>query len=90
LLNNNFFPPLNYAVSQKKYIKRQKEKLEIMKKEAEEEKERAKEAARERVLLEFEKGQLVLTGHSSVGNTVATSGADTSEGMPFEASFHCS
>ena len=38
-------------MSQKKDIKRQKDKLEAMKQDAEEEKARAKEAARERVLI---------------------------------------
>jgi predicted lipase len=71
------------AVSQKKDIKRQKEKLDVMKKEAEEEKVRAKEAARDRVLLEFEKGQLVLSTQPTVGSTVATSGSDSSESEPF-------
>jgi len=49
-------------VSQKKDIQRQKSKLEALKQEAEEEKARAKESARERVLLDFEKGQLRLAG----------------------------
>jgi hypothetical protein len=62
-------------VSQKKDIQRQKTKLEALKQEAEEEKARAKEAARERVLLDFEKGQLRLAG---TPGAVATSGAKTS------------
>jgi hypothetical protein len=49
-------------VSQKKVIQRQKSRLEALKQEAEEEKARAKVAARERVLLDFEKGQLKLRG----------------------------
>ena len=48
------------SVAQKKDIKLQKERLEALKKEAEQEKARAKEAARERVLADFEKGQLAL------------------------------
>jgi nitric oxide synthase-interacting protein len=54
-------------VSQKKDIKRQKDKLEAMKQDAEEEKARAKEAARERVLImmEFEKGQVGLAALTS-------------------------
>lgn len=48
-------------MTQKKDIKRQKERLELWKRESEEEKVRAREAARERVLLEFEKSQLGLT-----------------------------
>jgi len=59
-------------LAQKKDIKRQKERLEALKKEAEQEKARAKEAARERVLADFEKGQLGLTAVSSV----TTSGAE--------------
>jgi len=65
------------AVSQKKDIKRQKEKLETMKKEAEEEKARAKEGARERVLLEFEKSQLGLAAPAAAGTTT---GEDSNEG----------
>ena len=62
-------------------IKRQKVRLEVLKKEAEEERQRAREAARERVLLEFEKGQLGLAATS----VISTSGqADSSEGThPF-------
>jgi nitric oxide synthase-interacting protein len=59
-------------VAQKKDIKRQKERLEALKKEAEQEKARAKEAARERVLADFEKGQLALAAVPAV----TTSGAD--------------
>jgi hypothetical protein len=53
-------------VTQKKDIKRQKERLEALKKEAEHEKTRAKEAARERVLADFEKGQLGLAAVAAV------------------------
>ena len=60
------------SVAQKKDIKRQKERLEALKKEVEQEKTKAKEAARERVLAEFEKGQLGLAAVASV----TTSGAD--------------
>jgi nitric oxide synthase-interacting protein len=56
-------------VTQKKDIKRQKERLGALKKEAEQEKERAKEAARERVLAEFEKGQLGLAAVAVVTTT---------------------
>ncbi|TDL27735.1 hypothetical protein BD410DRAFT_713503 [Rickenella mellea] len=51
-------------LSQKKDIKRQKAKLEALVKEAEEEKERAKTAARERVLQEFERGNIGLAARS--------------------------
>ncbi|KAH9934101.1 hypothetical protein B0H21DRAFT_825738 [Amylocystis lapponica] len=63
-------------VSQMQDIKRQKVRLEALKREAEEERARALEAARERVLLEFEKGQLGLAAPSSA---VTTSGADSQE-----------
>lgn len=53
-------------VAQKKDIKRQKERLEALKKEAEQEKSKAKEAARERVLADFEKGQLGLAAVAAV------------------------
>ncbi|GKV58054.1 nitric oxide synthase-interacting protein [Collybia sordida] len=64
-------------LSQKKDIQRQKAKLEALKQEAEEEKIRAKEAARERVLEEFEKGQLGLGG--TPGTTGTKSGGDADE-----------
>lgn len=48
-----------------------------MKKEADAEMARAKEAARERVLLDFEKGQLF----PKTASGTTTSGADTQEGM---------
>jgi nitric oxide synthase-interacting protein len=59
-------------VAQRKDIKRQKERLEALKKEAEQEKLKAKEAARERVLADFEKGQLGLASAAAV----TTSGAE--------------
>lgn len=59
-------------LAQKKDIKRQKERLEALKKEAEQEKARAKEAARERVLADFEKGQLAL----AAAPAVTTSGTE--------------
>ncbi|PPR03374.1 hypothetical protein CVT24_012499 [Panaeolus cyanescens] len=49
-------------LTQKKDIKRQKDRLVSLKKEAEEERARARQAARERVLEEFERGQLGLSG----------------------------
>lgn len=66
---------------QKKDIKRQKERLEALKKAAEQEKVKAKEAARERVLAEFEKGQLGLAAVASV----TTSGTDA----PGNEAFPC-
>lgn len=58
-------------------IKRQKVKLETLKREAEEERQRAREAARERVLLDFERGQL---GLAAAGPGATTSGAEATEG----------
>ena len=59
-------------MTQKKDIKRQLAKLDALKKEEEEERLRAKEAARERVLQEFERGQLGLGARSAI----STSGAE--------------
>ncbi|KZT63145.1 hypothetical protein DAEQUDRAFT_734156 [Daedalea quercina L-15889] len=64
-------------VTQLDDIKRQKARLEAMKREAEEERQRAREAARERVLLEFEKGQLGLAS----APTISTSGAASKESL---------
>ena len=66
------------TVGQKKDIRRQKEKLEAMKHEAEAEVIKVKEAARARVLTDFEKGQLF--ANPAAGT--ATSGADSNERMP--------
>lgn len=60
------------TVTQLNDIKRQKARLEQLKREAEEEKGRAREAARERVLQEFEKGQLGLAASTSVATTTGT------------------
>ncbi|KAI0767548.1 hypothetical protein C8Q74DRAFT_1204412 [Fomes fomentarius] len=62
---------LTDLVSQINDIKRQKVRLEAMKKEAEEERGRAREAARERVLREFEKGQLGLAATSRISTSSA-------------------
>lgn len=71
-------PQPTLPVTQKKDIKRQKEKLEALKREAEAEKQKAKEAARDRVLLEFEKGQRSL---GSAGTALTTSGELSQDGM---------
>ncbi|KII91681.1 hypothetical protein PLICRDRAFT_51816 [Plicaturopsis crispa FD-325 SS-3] len=63
-------------LSQKKDIKKQKERLAALKKEAEAERMRAKESARQRVLLDFEKGQLGLAAAPSVSGTT---GSDSNE-----------
>ena len=47
-------------LQQKKDIKRHQAKIELMAKEEEEEKERAREAARERVIKDFERNQIGL------------------------------
>ena len=67
---------ISNGVTQLGDIKRQKVRLEALKREAEEERQRAREAARERVLQDFEKGQL---GLASTGSTATTSGSDKSE-----------
>ena len=58
-----------------------------MKREVEEEKERAKAVARERVLIEFEKGQLALATHTTAGITTTTSGADSKDSEHFTLLF---
>ncbi|EKM57237.1 uncharacterized protein PHACADRAFT_93313 [Phanerochaete carnosa HHB-10118-sp] len=65
-------------VTQLEDIKRQKVKLEALRKEIEEERRGAREAARERVLLDFERGQL---GLAAIG-TVATTSGDSKERKP--------
>lgn len=65
-------------MTQKKAIKKQKERLDQLKREAEEERQRARQAARERVLDDFEKGHL---GLGATSTTTTTSGTDNSECM---------
>ncbi|KAJ3557645.1 hypothetical protein NP233_g11685 [Leucocoprinus birnbaumii] len=72
-------------LTQKKDIKRQKTKLETWKREHEEEKARAKEAARERVLLEFEKSQLGLAARPTEIST--KSGVSSQEGRGTKRKF---
>ncbi|KIJ64689.1 hypothetical protein HYDPIDRAFT_89448 [Hydnomerulius pinastri MD-312] len=62
-------------LTQKKDIKRQKERLAQLKKDAEAEKQLALEAARERVLRDFEKGQLGLS--ANLPSIATTSGAES-------------
>ena len=64
------------TVSQKQAIKKQKTKLEALKREAEDERTRARNAARERVLQDFEKGQLAL-GNSGVGSGLRIDAKET-------------
>ena len=75
------FRKLKYPVTQKKDIKKQKERLEAMKRDAEEEKARAKAAARERVLAEFERSHIGLAATS----TVSTSARDSDERAPISS-----
>lgn len=63
-------------LTQKKDMKRQKDRLEKLKKEADEEREQALEAARERVLRDFEQGQLSLSSIAAA----ATSESNAKEG----------
>ena len=67
LITHNAHAPA--AVTQKKDIKRQKARLEALKQEAERERMEVKLKARERVLREFERGQLGL----GLGGTTLTS-----------------
>ncbi|KAJ7219972.1 hypothetical protein GGX14DRAFT_432629 [Mycena pura] len=82
---------VNDLLSQKKNLKRQKEKAEQIKKEIQAEVERAKDAARERVLQNFERGQLGLastapTSSSAVSKEPATTGTKRSFTTAFEFS----
>lgn len=70
------------TVTQKKDIKRQKGKLELLKREAEEERSRAKEAARERVLLEFEKGQRAAAPSSVLAATTSGKASEDRKHIP--------
>ncbi|KAG6860609.1 hypothetical protein C0995_009430 [Termitomyces sp. Mi166 len=70
---------LTLSVTQKKDIQTQKKKLEALTQEVEEEKARAKEAARERVLRDFEKGQSGLSALPSVTGTKSSGAADVDE-----------
>ncbi|KAI0752615.1 hypothetical protein C8Q80DRAFT_1147285 [Daedaleopsis nitida] len=71
---------LTDLVSQISDIKRQKVRLEALKKEAEEERERVREAARERVLREFEKGELGLVASSIISTTSGLDDSSESRG----------
>ncbi|KAF7967512.1 hypothetical protein HWV62_41430 [Athelia sp. TMB] len=70
-------------LGQKKDIKRQKERLEALKKDAEMEIAKAKEEARARVLLDFEKGQLF--AHTPAATS--TSGTDKQESRGLKRKF---
>jgi nitric oxide synthase-interacting protein len=77
-------------LTQKKDIKRQKDKLEGMKKDAENERTKVKEAARERVLEEFEKGQLGLAIAQTTGGTKSGGNADEPRGTKRKFAFDSS
>jgi nitric oxide synthase-interacting protein len=68
-----------FQVAQKKEIKRQKERIEVLRREEEEEKERVKESARQRVLRDFERGQLGLVAGPSFDKDAKDAGAETGE-----------
>ncbi|KAF8520976.1 hypothetical protein JB92DRAFT_2893089 [Gautieria morchelliformis] len=63
-------------LAQKKDIRRQKERFEALHQEEEEEKERVKEAARQRVLHDFERGQLGLGIGHHLNKQAKDGGAD--------------
>lgn len=77
-------------LTQKKDIKRQKGKLELLKREAEEERSRAKEAARERVLLEFEKGQRAAAPSSVLAATTSGKASEDPSGKKRKFDFDSS
>ena len=67
------------VVEQKKEIKRQKDSLERLKKEAEVERVRAQAEARKRVLLEFERGQIGLGLGGAKPSSTSRSAKDNNE-----------
>ncbi|KAF8207550.1 hypothetical protein K438DRAFT_1815199, partial [Mycena galopus ATCC 62051] len=87
---------VNDLLSQKQDLKRQKEKAEQIKKEIEAEVERAKTAARERVLQDFERGQLGLAGSAASAALPAVPSAESSSSSaagtkrPFSTAFEFS
>ncbi|KAF7375064.1 RING-type domain-containing protein [Mycena sanguinolenta] len=83
---------VNDLLSQKQDLKRQKEKAEQIKKEIEAEIGRAKAAARERVLQDFERGHLGLAASSSSLLNTAPSAEATAAGTkrPFSTAFEFS
>ncbi|KAJ7726063.1 hypothetical protein DFH07DRAFT_853318 [Mycena maculata] len=83
---------VNDLLSQKKDLKRQKDKAEQIRREIETEVERAKTAARERVLQDFERGQLGLasTPSSSAASAAVESSTSTGTKRPFSTAFEFS
>ncbi|KAJ7494565.1 hypothetical protein B0H11DRAFT_2002392 [Mycena galericulata] len=80
---------VNDLLSQKKDLKRQKDKAEQIRKEIEAEVERAKAAARERVLQDFERGQLGLASNSS-SSVPASASNSAGTKRPFSTAFEFS
>ncbi|KAJ7052532.1 hypothetical protein C8F01DRAFT_1090509 [Mycena amicta] len=80
---------VNDLLTQKKELKRQKDKAEKIKKEIEVEMEKAKAAARERVLQDFERGQLGI-GSSSSSTSISTDSTTTGNKRSFSTAFEFS
>ncbi|KAJ7127189.1 hypothetical protein C8R44DRAFT_874258 [Mycena epipterygia] len=78
---------VNDLLSQKKDLKRQKDKAEQIRKEIESEVERAKAAARERVLQDFERGQLGLASTASSSVSASAESSTTGAKRPFATAF---
>lgn len=76
-------------MAQKKDIRRQKERFEALHQEEEEEKERVKEAARQRVLENFEKGQSGLGIGHHLDKHTRNGGTDANERVSPLLSFAC-
>jgi nitric oxide synthase-interacting protein len=77
-----------FQVAQKKDIRRQKERFEALHQEEEEEKERVKEAARQRVLQNFERGQSGLGIGHNLDKPTRDGGGDANERV-LSMSFLC-
>ncbi|KAJ7475653.1 hypothetical protein FB451DRAFT_1244150 [Mycena latifolia] len=77
---------VNDLLSQKKDLKRQKDKAEQIRKEIEAEVDRAKAAARERVLQDFERGQLGLASTAS-SSVPASESSTAGTKRPFSTAF---
>ncbi|KAJ7650580.1 hypothetical protein FB45DRAFT_888171 [Roridomyces roridus] len=78
---------MNDLLSQKKDLKQQKDKAEQIRKEIEAEVEKAKAAARERVLKDFERGQL---GLASTSSSAPASSTAIGTKRPFSTAFEFS
>lgn len=76
-------------VGQKKEIKRQKERIELLRREEAEERERVRDAARQRVLQDFERGQLGLGGTRVVDKDFTPPDECKSFPIPARISYDC-